>query len=138
MDDIKLFSKTKKEGEALIETIRIYSQDIGMEVSMLITRSTKRKKAKGIDLPNRQHHSARTLWRKGTLAIFRSGHHQTSRDEEKSISDERKNFSKLSSAAGIPSKDKHLGCLPCKILGIILEMNERRTSTIGPRRGESS
>ena len=31
MDDIKLFAKNEKEVETLIHTIRIYSQDIGME-----------------------------------------------------------------------------------------------------------
>ena len=31
MDDIKLFAKNEKELETLIHTIRIYSQDIGME-----------------------------------------------------------------------------------------------------------
>ena len=31
MDDIKLFAKNEKDLETLIHTIRIYSQDIGME-----------------------------------------------------------------------------------------------------------
>ncbi len=31
MDDVKLFAKNKKELETLIQTISIYSQDIGME-----------------------------------------------------------------------------------------------------------
>ena len=31
MDDIKLFAKNEKEFETLIQTERIYSQDIGME-----------------------------------------------------------------------------------------------------------
>ena len=31
MDDIKLFAKNEKELETLHHTIRIYSQDIGME-----------------------------------------------------------------------------------------------------------
>ena len=30
MDDIKLFAKNEKEQETLIQTISIYSQDIGM------------------------------------------------------------------------------------------------------------
>ena len=30
MEDIKLFHKNEKELEALIQTIRMYSQDIGM------------------------------------------------------------------------------------------------------------
>ena len=31
MDSIKLFTKNKKEMQTLIQTMRIYSQDIGME-----------------------------------------------------------------------------------------------------------
>ena len=31
MDDIKLFANKEKEMEALIQDVRIYSQDIGME-----------------------------------------------------------------------------------------------------------
>ena len=31
MDDIKLFAKNEKELETLIDAVRIYSQDIGME-----------------------------------------------------------------------------------------------------------
>ena len=46
MDDIKLFAKNEKELETLIHTIRIYSQDIGMEFSiekcaMLVMKSGK-------------------------------------------------------------------------------------------------
>ena len=34
MDDIKIFAKNEKELETLIRTVRIYSQDIGMEFSI--------------------------------------------------------------------------------------------------------
>ena len=34
MDDIKLFTKSEKELETLTQTIRIYSQDIGMGFGM--------------------------------------------------------------------------------------------------------
>ena len=45
-DDIKLFAKKEKELEILIQTVRIYSQDIGMEFviekcSMLVMKSGK-------------------------------------------------------------------------------------------------
>ena len=47
MNDIKLFSKNEKELETLIHTIRIYSQDIGMEFGIekctqLVMKSGKR------------------------------------------------------------------------------------------------
>ena len=45
-DDIKLFVKNEKELETLIHTVRIYSQDIGMELgiekcTMLVIKSGK-------------------------------------------------------------------------------------------------
>ena len=55
MDDIKLFAKN--ELETLIHTIRIYSQDIGMEFgiekcALLVMKSGKRHLTDGIELPN--------------------------------------------------------------------------------------
>ena len=57
MDDIKLFSKNEKELETLIHTIRIYSQDIGMEFgiercALLVMKSGKRHLTDAIELPN--------------------------------------------------------------------------------------
>ncbi len=57
MDDIKLFAKNEKELENLIQAVRIYSQDIGMEFgiekcAMLIMKSGKRHMTEGIELPN--------------------------------------------------------------------------------------
>ena len=57
MDDIKLFAKNEKELETLIHTVRIYSQDIGMEFSiekcaLLVMKSGKRHLTDGIELPN--------------------------------------------------------------------------------------
>ena len=57
MDDIKLFAKDEKELETLIDVVRIYSQDIGMEFGLdkcaiLIKKSHKRHLADGMELPN--------------------------------------------------------------------------------------
>ncbi len=57
MDDIKLFAKIEKELETLIQTVRIYSQDIGMEFSiekcaMRVMKSDKWHLTDGIELPN--------------------------------------------------------------------------------------
>ena len=57
MDDIKLFAKNEKVFEAPMQTIRIYSQDIGMEFSiekipMLILKSGKRQITTEIELPS--------------------------------------------------------------------------------------
>ena len=55
--DIKLFARYEKELETLIQTIRIYSQDTGMEFGIekciiLIMKSGKRQITKGIKLLN--------------------------------------------------------------------------------------
>ena len=57
MDDIKLFAKNEKELETLINTVRIYSRDIGMEFgiekcAMLVMKSGKRQLTDGMELPN--------------------------------------------------------------------------------------
>ena len=53
MDDIKLFAKNEKELEILIDTVRIYSQDIGMEFgiekcALLVMKSGKKHLTDGI------------------------------------------------------------------------------------------
>ena len=57
--DFKLFAKTEKEQQTLIQTIRIYSKDIGMKFviekcAMLIMRSGKRQIKERIELPNQE------------------------------------------------------------------------------------
>ena len=57
MDDVKLFAKNEKELETLIHTIRIHSQDIGMEFgiekcALLVMKSGKRHLTDGLELPN--------------------------------------------------------------------------------------
>ena len=57
MDDIKLLAKNEKELETLIHTVRIYSQDIGMEFGiekcvLLAMKSGKRHRTDAIELPN--------------------------------------------------------------------------------------
>ena len=57
MDDIKLFANEEKELETQIHTVRIHSQDIGMEFSiekcaLLVMKSGKRHLTDGIELPN--------------------------------------------------------------------------------------
>ena len=57
MDDIKLFAKNEKELETLIHTVRIYSEDLGMEFgiekcALLVMKSGKRHLTDGMELPN--------------------------------------------------------------------------------------
>ena len=60
MDDIKLLADNEKELETLIHTVRIYSQDIGMEFgiekcALLVMKSGKRHLTDGIELPNQDN-----------------------------------------------------------------------------------
>ena len=57
MDDIKLFTKNEKGLETSIQTVRIYSQDIGIEFSMekhtlLVMKGGKQHITEGVELPN--------------------------------------------------------------------------------------
>ena len=72
MDDIKLFAKNEKELETLIHTLRIYSQDLGMEFGiekcgLLAMKSSKRHLTDGIELPNQD--KIRTLAENETNTI---------------------------------------------------------------------
>ena len=69
MDDIKLFAKNEKELETLIHTVRIYSQDIGMEFGIekwatIVMKSGKRHLTDGMKQPNQE--KIRTLGEKET------------------------------------------------------------------------
>ena len=59
MDDIKLFAKNEKVLETLIQAVRIYSQDIGMEFgiekyAVLIMRDGKQQMMEKTELPNQE------------------------------------------------------------------------------------
>ena len=84
-DDIKLFAKTEKELETLIQAVWIYSQDIGMEFdkekcSMFIMKIGRRQMTEGIELPKQEK-----IWTLGERKqIFGNiGQHQTRDDERK-------------------------------------------------------
>ena len=67
MDDIKIFAKNKTELETLMQTIRIYTQDIGMEFgiekcAMLVVKKGKKEITEGIELPSQE--KIRTLGEK--------------------------------------------------------------------------
>ena len=52
--NINQFAKNEKELETLIETIRIFSQDVGMGFGMIIMWSRKRQITEGIELSNQE------------------------------------------------------------------------------------
>ena len=61
---LSYLQKNKKELEDLIQTIRIYSQGIGIKIAMLIM---KRGKRETIELPNQKKHQ--NAWREGKLQV---------------------------------------------------------------------
>ena len=85
MDDIKLFEKNEKELETLIHTVRIYSQDIGMEFgiekcALLVMKSGKRHMTDGIEQPNQD--KIRTLAENETYKYLGILEADTNKQEE--------------------------------------------------------
>ena len=57
MDDLKLYSRSEKGLDSLIQTVRIFSEDIGMDFgiekcAMLVTEKGKILKSVGKELPD--------------------------------------------------------------------------------------
>ena len=89
MDDIKLFVKNEKELETLINAVRIFSQDIGIEFcfercAMLVMKSGKRHMTDGMELPN--HDKIRTLGENETYKYL--GTSRNERHDSKRVSQE--------------------------------------------------
>ena len=73
MDDIKLFAKNEKGSETLIQAVRIYSEDIGMEFSIKIYHANHEKSKNPNDERTRTTKSKKknqNAWRKGNLQIL--------------------------------------------------------------------
>ena len=110
----------KKELETLIYTIRIYSQDIGMEFgiekcALLVMKSGKQHLTDGIELPNQD--KIRTLAENETykyLGILEADtikQVEMKNEIQKNISGELENYSRQNSIAETISKE-YLGCTP--------------------------
>ena len=57
MDDLKLYSRSEKGLGSLVQTVRVFGEDIGMEFgihkcAMLVMEKGKIVKSGGIDLPD--------------------------------------------------------------------------------------
>ena len=57
MDDLKLYSQSEKGLDSLVQTVRVFSEDIGMEFgiekcAMLVMEKEKIVKSVGIELPD--------------------------------------------------------------------------------------
>ena len=128
MDDIKLSAKYEKELGTLIQAVRIYNQDIGMQCGiekcvMLIIKSRIRHMTEEMELPNPE--KIRTLGEKKTYKYLEILEADTIKQVEmkektkKNISGERESYSKPSYIAGTYKRDKHLGYPPQIILRTI-------------------
>ena len=128
--DIKLFAKNE-ELATIILTVRIYSQDMGIEFgiekfAMPIMRNGKRQMTEGIELPNQENHQNARIKRKlQLLENVRSGHRQTSGDERKKIKNEYLWRTKKT----MLYKSHQMDCPSCKIHGTIPDVDEGKTST---------
>ena len=57
MDDFKLYSRSEKGLDSLVQTVRVFSEDVGIEFgiekcAMLLMEKGKIVKSVGIELPN--------------------------------------------------------------------------------------
>ena len=130
MDDMNAFTKNKKKNWRLIRTIRIYSQDKGMELDMekcaiLIVKDGKRESAEGIILPNQE--SIRMREEKESykyLGILEADTIKQAEMKEKIWKEDLRQTGRLFKnklcCRNLMKRDKHLGSLRCKILGTIL------------------
>ena len=97
IDDIKLFAKNEKELETLIQAVRIYSQDVGMEFSIercKAMKSSKRKMMESMEQPNQEkkkkNKNARRKENVQVLENIGSRYHQTRGGERKILKRTRK------------------------------------------------
>ena len=120
--------------------MRIYSLDIGMEFGIeksikLIMKSRKRQITEGMELSNqvkiKTPREKETYKYLGILAADTIKQVEMKKSK-KDISGKRESYSKPNHIAEPHQKDKCLGYPPRKILGAILNVDQRRTSTIGP------
>ena len=95
MDDMKLFAKNEKELVTLIQSMWIYSQDMGMEFwiekcAMLIMKIGKRYMTEGIEQPkSRKNKNAPGKGNVQILGNIGSGHHQVEMKERVSQENEK-------------------------------------------------
>ena len=85
MDDIKLFTKNGKELKTLIQAERIYSQEIGIKVSIekCAIKIMKNKYRMNRTTKSRKNQNVRRKENFQMLGNIKSWHHQTSGDKEK-------------------------------------------------------
>ena len=136
IDDIKLFVKTEKELETIIHAVRIYSQVVWMEIgiekcAMQVMKYGKRHLTDGIELPKQD--KIRTLGEKETYKYLRILEADTIKqvEMEEKIKKEylRRNKKLLETKLYGRNLIKGINTWAvslCKIIGTILEVDQRR------------
>ena len=117
MGDIKFFDKNEKELETLIQIVRIYSQDIGMDFgiekyAMLVMKSGERHLTERMEQPNQD--KIRTLGKKETyeyLEILEA-------DTIKQVKMKKKKSKRVSQKNQKITRDKTWSQEPCQIPGL--------------------
>ena len=110
MDDIKLLAKDVKGLNIFIQTIKREYRNGICRKKMRHAYNERRKITINAMNKTTKSRKNQNAWRKGNLQLVGkvgTGHHQTSEDERnsfKNILDERENYSKVKSIAGILSK----------------------------------
>ena len=121
MDNIKLFAKSEKELETQIHTVRIYSQDMGMEFgwekcAMLLMKSGKRHPTDGIVLPNqdkiRMLRENKTYKYLGILEVDTKQVEMKEKIKKGYLRRTRKLLEAKLCSRNLIKRNKYLGCTP--------------------------
>ena len=70
MDDNRQSAKNEKELETLIQPMKEYSQDSGIEFGMLILWSEKRQITEGIELSNQEKAECSEKWKSTSTSEY--------------------------------------------------------------------
>ena len=147
MDDIKNFSKNEKELETQIQTENIQSRYRNGIWHRKICHASNQKWQTTHNGRYRTTKSSTHLnpRRKENLLILGDigrWHHQANRKERKTKQNKKRIFQKNQNITRdktllqeLCQRNKYLGCLPCRILGTILEVNQRRRKLMTMHKG---
>ena len=140
MDNTKQLAKNEKELENIMNAVRIYSQDIGMEFgtekcAMLVMKSGKRHLSDGMERPNqdkiRIHAENETYKYLGILEADIIKQVKIKTRFQKNIPGELENYSYHYSLAETVSKERIPGLYPSLDILTLSQVDQRRTN--GPR-----
>ena len=142
INDIKILAKNEKELETLIQTIRIYNQDIGIEFDilksgMVVMKSRKRKTAEGIEL---RHQENIKRWEKKKIIRTQeywkwtpSNKHWWKKNKKSVPQKNEKASRNKAQTQKSHQRDKQMGSSSCKIIWSIIKMDKGVTEINEPK-----